>query len=183
MFKKVYYMISIISIIILFSVNEGVLANQNNTPPSIEETFTEAGYKSVEESVKEFENYFKCEVKLPRLTPSISFTHKFGNFYEDKQYNMNHSLYIMFVNKDIRENIYKIDIRPLKNKLHFNNKLKLNGKEYTLQDGSKAIYFEDLLFNFLVFEKNNLQYLLGIYREVSNLDMPDTLVRIANSVE
>ena len=183
MLKKVYYMISIISVIILFSSNEGVYANQKNTPPTIEETFTEAGFKSVEESVKEFENHFKCDVKLPKFMPSISFTHKFGSFYEDKEYNMNHSLYIRYVNKDVRENIYKIDIRPLKNKLHFKNKLKLNGKEYSLQDGSKAIYFEDHLFNYLVFEKNNLQYLIGIYREVSNVEMPETLLRIANSVE
>ena len=36
MLKKVYYMISIISVIILFSSNEGVYANQKNTPPTIE---------------------------------------------------------------------------------------------------------------------------------------------------
>jgi len=57
------------------------------------------------------------------------------------------------VHKDLTNNIYKIDIRPLKNKLDFTNKLNLNGKEYTLQDGAKAIYFEHQLFNFFVFEK------------------------------
>ncbi|WP_397538663.1 hypothetical protein [Rummeliibacillus pycnus] len=115
--------------------------------------------------------------------PSISFTHKFGSIYEDKQYNMNHSLYIMYVNKDVRENIYKIDIRPLINKINFKDKLNRNGKEFTLQDRSKAIYFESPQFIFLIFEKNDLQYLLGIYREVSNVETPETLVRIANSVE
>lgn len=183
MVKKAYYMIPIISIIILFSAKEGVIANPQNTPPSFEEKFTEVGYKSIETSVKEFENHFECDVKLPQIMPSISFTHKFGRFYEDKEYSMNDSLQIMFVNKDLSENIYKIDIRSLKNKLSFKDKLNFKGKEYTLQDGSKAIYFEDHLFNFFVFEKNNLQYILGIYKKVSNTETPDTLVRIANSVK
>ncbi|MBK3497202.1 hypothetical protein JFL43_20700 [Viridibacillus sp. YIM B01967] len=105
----------------------------------------------MKESVKEFKNHFKCNVKLPKIMPSTSFIHEFGRFYEDKNYNKNDSLEIMFVNKDLSESIYKIDIHSLKNKLGF------NGKEYTLQDGSKATYFEQQLFNFFVFEKNNLK--------------------------
>lgn len=174
---------------VLFSIfiyglyGETVNANPNDTPPSFEEGFTEAGYKSVKAAVKEFENHFKCDVKLPKMLPSISFTHKFGKFVEDKNYNMNDSLEIRFVNKDIRENIFKMDIRPSKNKLNFKDKLNFNGKEYTLQDGSKGIYFEDQLFNFFVFEKNNLQYLLGIYNKVTHTETPDILVRIANSID
>ncbi|KOS66400.1 carbon monoxide dehydrogenase [Lysinibacillus contaminans] len=160
-----------------------VNANPNDTPPSFEEGFTEVGYKSVKAAVKEFENHFKCDVKLPEMLPSISFTHQFGRFFEDKNFNVNDSLEIRFVNKDIRENIFKIDIRPSKNKLNFENKLNLNGKEYTLQDGTKGIYFEDRLFNFIVFEKNNLQYMFGIYNKVANTETPDTLVRIANSID
>ncbi|MEK4230218.1 carbon monoxide dehydrogenase [Solibacillus sp. FSL H8-0538] len=160
-----------------------VNANPNDTPPSFEEGVKEVGYKSVKAAVKEFENHFKCDVKLPEMLPPISFTHQFGRFFEDKNYNVNDSLEIRFVNKDIRENIFKIDIRPLKNKLNFNDKLNLNGKEYTLQDGSKAIYFEGQLFNFFVFEKNNLQYLLGINKKVSNTETPDILIRIANSID
>jgi len=67
--------------------------------------------------------------------------------------------------------------------LNFKNKLNLNGKEYKLQDGTKGIYFEDRLFNFFVFEKNNLQYLLGIYNKVADTETPDILVRIANSID
>lgn len=133
----------IILLLVLFSIficrlnYEIVNANPNDTPPSFEEGFTKAGYKSVKKAVNEFENHFKCEVKLPEMLPSISFTHQFGRFFEDKNYNMNDSLEIRIVNKDIRENIFKIDIRPSKNKLN------LNGKEYTLRDGTKGIYFED----------------------------------------
>lgn len=176
-------------LLILFSIfNCGVYygtvnANPNDTPPSFEERFTEAGYKSVKAAVKEFENHFKCDVKLPKMLPSISFTHQFGRFFEDKNYNVNDSLEIRFVNKDIRENIFKIDIRPSKNKLYFKDKLNLNGKEYTLQDGTKGIYFEDRLFNFFVFEKNNLQYMFGVYNKIANTETPDILVRIANSID
>ena len=183
MLKQVYSIIFIICTIIIFFVNVEGYANSLNTPPSFEEKFVEVGYKSAEDAVKEFENHFKCDVKLPEIMPSISFTHQFGRFFEDKNYNINDSLKIMFVNKDLSENIYKIEIRPLKNKLNFKDKLDFNGKEYKLQDGTKAIYFEDTLFNFFVFEKNNLQYLLGIYKEVSNAQTPDILVRIANSVK
>lgn len=174
-------MISIICIVNFLSANEDVYANPQNPPPSFEEKYTQIGYKSVEESVKEFESFFKEDVNLPKITPSISFTHKYGRFYEDKKYDTNDFLEIQFVNKESSENNYKIDIRPLENKLTF--KGKSNQEEYTLQNGTKAIYFEDQLFNFLVFEKNNLQYMLGINKKVSNKVTPDNLVQIANSIE
>ncbi|MFJ8099808.1 carbon monoxide dehydrogenase [Lysinibacillus sp. NPDC096212] len=180
MFKKILFMISII---FLFSTNEWVTANFENPPPSFEEKFAEGGYKSVEESVKEFENHCKCAVKLPQIMPPISFTHQFGKFYEDKKYNMNDALSLMFVNKEIKENIYKIEIRSIENKINFKDKLNFKGKEYTLQGDTKAIYFEDQLFNFFVFEKNNSQYLLGIYKEVTNTDTPHIFVKIANSIK
>lgn len=80
------YLISISSVIIFLLTNEMVYANQKNTSPTIEEKFTEVGYTSVEEAIKEFENHFKQDVKLPKIKPSISFTHEFGRFYEDKEY-------------------------------------------------------------------------------------------------
>ncbi|WP_238602126.1 hypothetical protein [Lysinibacillus parviboronicapiens] len=89
---------------------------------------------------------------------------------------MNDSLEIRFVNKDIRENIFKIDIRSLKNKLEF------EGEKYTLQDGNKGIYIEHQLFSFFVFEKNNLQYMVGIHKKVANSATPEILVEIANSI-
>ncbi|WP_238602125.1 hypothetical protein [Lysinibacillus parviboronicapiens] len=53
MFEKVKYMLSIFSIIIMFFTFEDVYANSQL--PTFEEKFTEGGYKSVEEAVKEFE--------------------------------------------------------------------------------------------------------------------------------
>ncbi|MEK4485744.1 carbon monoxide dehydrogenase [Psychrobacillus sp. FSL H8-0484] len=178
--RKIYIFFSIICIAICFSANEIVFANPNDKPPSLEEGYTQVGYISVEEAVKEFENHFKQEVKLPKNKPSIPFTHQFGRFYEDKEHNTNDSLAIKFVNEKVKENNYKIDIRPLKNKMIFKDRV--NQKTYKLKNGQKAIYFDHQLFHFLVFENGNWQYMLGIDKRLSKVT-PDTLVEIANSIE
>lgn len=120
-------------------------------------------------------------MQLPTVNPPISFTHRFARFYEDKEYEINDFLEIKFVNKTVPDHNYKIDIRPTKNKLVFNDKY--NPQVYILENGQKSIYFEHLLFNFLVFEKNNWQYILGIEKKVSNKVTPAILVQIANSIE
>lgn len=180
MLKIIYCLLSIICIGISFSSNETVYANQNN-PPSLEEMHTKIGYKSVEKALKEFENHVKQDVKLPTIKPSIPFTHQFGRFTEDKKYDINDTLEIQFLNEKSSGNHYKVDIRPLKSKLVFKNKG--NQQVYTLQNGQKAIYMVDRLFNFLVFEKDNCQYMLGIDKKVSNKVSPEILVQIANSIE
>ncbi|UAT32937.1 hypothetical protein K7T73_20040 (plasmid) [Bacillus badius] len=70
----------------------------------------------------EFEDHFKNDVKLPFKMPSIPFTHMFGRFWEDKEYNINDSLEIEFINEKSPINHYKIDIRPLKNKVVSTNR-------------------------------------------------------------
>jgi hypothetical protein len=174
-------MFSIICIIIFVPANGLVSANTNDKPPSLKEIYTQVGYKTVEEAVKEFENHFKQDVKLPKVRPSIPFTHQFGRFYEDKNYDVNDSLDIEFLNEKSPGNHYKIVIRPLKNKLVFKNRGEQ--KMYTLQNGQNAIYFEHQRFNFLVFEKDPWQYMLGINKKVSNEITPDVLVNIANSIQ
>ncbi|MGG6445945.1 hypothetical protein [Pseudobacillus badius] len=101
----------------------------------------------------EFENHFKNDVKLPFKMPSIPFTHMFGRFWEDKEYNINDSLEIEFINEKSPINHYKIDIRPLKNKVVSTNRS--HQTVYTLKDGQKAIYIAERHFRFLVFEKDN----------------------------
>ncbi|MBO0602229.1 carbon monoxide dehydrogenase [Sporosarcina sp. E16_3] len=178
--KSVPFLLGLLSILICGFIYGTVNANPNDTPPSIEEMYAEVGYKSVKEAVKEFENHFKKDVKLPKINPSIPFTHQFGRFYEDKEYNINDSLEIKFVNEKAVENHYKINIRPLKNKLIFKDKG--NQEAYTLKNGQKAIYVEHQLFNFFVFENGNWQYMLGIDKRVSKVT-PDTLFEIANSIQ
>lgn len=180
MLRKVYFMISFICMAVFLSAYDNVDANPQETPPSIEEKFTEVGYKTVNEAVKEFENHFKQDVKLPKIMPSIAFSHQFGRFFEDK-YDINDFLSIHFVNEKLPENNYKIDIRPLKNKLIFKDKG--NQKMYALQNGEKAIYMNAPIMNVLVFEKDNWQYMLGIDKKISNKVTPEILVKIADSIE
>ena len=178
--KTIYLVFSIISIAICFSASEMVFAKPDDKPSSLEEGHAQFGYISVEETVKEFENHFKQDVNLPKIKPSIPFTHQFGKFYIDKEYNINNVLAIKFVNEKVVENYYKIDIRPLKNKINFKDRV--HQRVYPLKNGQKAIYFEHQLFNFFVFENDNWQYMLGIDKRVPNVT-PETFVEIANSIE
>lgn len=151
--------------------------NSSNIPPSLEEVYTRIGYTSPDEAVKKFESHFNHVLILPRIKPSISFTHQLGRFSED---NLNDSLEIKFINSKIIENHYKIVIRPLENTLTY--KSNANQKDYTLKNGQKALYIEHPLFNFLIFEHDHWQYVLTIDKRVSKITA-DTLVEIANSIE
>ncbi|QTD41837.1 carbon monoxide dehydrogenase [Sporosarcina sp. Te-1] len=145
--------------------------------PSFEENYAQAGYKSVDVAVHEFEGFCKCKVELPDNLPSGPFTHKFGRFFKDVHYNVNSSLGIRYVHNTDNQSVYKIDIRPSKDKLSF------TGTDYLLKDKSIAVYFDKQMFHFLAFEENGLQYLLGIHKSISNHETPSILVQIANSMK
>ena len=176
--KKYFLSIGLLSIIFFF-LNVGNFTMANQSDQNLGEKYKQVGYKSIEESIKEFENHFKKNVTLPKRTPPISFTHHFGRFYEDKQYKINDFLEIKYVNEYASENNFKIDIRPSKNKLTFNN---TKQKQYTLENGTNAVYFEDTLFNCLVFEINDWQYIIGIDKRLSESITPNSLIKIANSI-
>ncbi|WP_256239114.1 hypothetical protein [Bacillus sp. EB600] len=92
---------TIFAVLMLFSITNTKLvhASTDDKPPSYEEMYSRFGYKSVDEAVKEFENHFKKDVKLPLRLPPISFTQQFGRFYEDKQFNTNDFLEIEYIRK------------------------------------------------------------------------------------
>ncbi|WP_368657089.1 carbon monoxide dehydrogenase [Metabacillus halosaccharovorans] len=179
--KRVYLLLFLLSILIFVTNNGAVYANTNETPPLCEEMYTQAGYKTVEEAVREFEDHFKKDVKLPFILPSIPFTHQFGRFTEDNEYNINDSLDIEFINEKSPENLYRIDIRPLKNKI--TTKYRRNQSIYTLNNGQEAIYIVGDHINFLIFEIDEWQYMLGINKKVTNKVTADALVEIANSID
>ena len=156
-----------------------VLATANDKPSPYEEIYREIGYKTVEKALNDFEQHFKQRPKLPLRVPPISFTHHFGRF-NNLEGDINDSFEVKYISDISSENHYKIDIRPLENKLTFIDRG--NQKPYILKNGQKAIYFEHQLFNFLVFENGNWQYMLGIDKRVSKVT-PDILVEIANSIE
>lgn len=180
MLKRIYFWFSIICLAFL-SVHNNVSANTNDRPMTLEEAHEQMGYKSVEDAVKEFKKHFKQDVELPSIKPSIPFSHQYGRFNQDKQYDVNDTLEISFLDEKSPENHYKIEIRPIINKITLNPRP--NHKYYTLKNGQKALYFEDTSFNFLFYDKGNWQYIFGIDKRISNKVTSEELVRIANSIK
>ncbi|TDK61798.1 carbon monoxide dehydrogenase [Bacillus salipaludis] len=178
--RKICLMFSLICTVIL-SASDLVFAKTIDRPLTTEECYIKMGYKSVEEAVKDFENHFKEDVRLPSMKPSIPFNLQFGKFHEDKAYNTNDYLDIQFMHKKLLGNNFTINIRTLENKLVF--KEKPGQKLYTLKNGQKALYFEHRFSsNFLVFESDHWQYMFGIDKRVSDKVTPEVLVEIANSI-
>lgn len=155
-------------------------ASAKDKPSLYEEIYPEIGYKSVEEAVGDFEQHFNQKLKLPLRVPPISFTHHFGRF-TDSKYKGNDAFEVTFINDQSSENHYKIDIRPLKYRLSIREKYVI--KTFELKNGDVATYMTISGFNVLVFEKDNLQYMLSIDKRVSNKVTPETLVDIANSID
>ena len=181
MIRKIYCILSIMVIVLSFSVNKGVYANTKDRPLTLEECYIKMGYKTVEEAVREFEEHYKKDVMLPSMEPTIPFTHRYGLFREDKENKMNIRLDIQLLHERLFGNTYTIEIRPKENKLVFNEP---GQKLYKLKNGQKALYFEHrFAFNFLVFESSDWQYILGIDKRVADKMTPDKLVEIANSIE
>lgn len=74
-----------------------------------------------------------------------------------------------FINDQLSENHYKIDIRPLKYRLSIREKYVI--KTFELKNGDVATYMTISGFNVLVFEKDNLQYMLKIDKRVLRLKL------------
>ncbi|MGD6893866.1 hypothetical protein [Bacillus infantis] len=173
------HLLCIISALTLGVSTAPAYAAREDKPQPLEEIYPQLGYKPVEEAVREFEEHTKEDLKLPTRLPPIPFTHIFGRFYEDKQYGINDGLSIEYINEDLGENHFNIDIRPLKNKIEFRNKG--GQKIYRLQNGEEAIYIVDRTHTLLVFEKDHWQYMLGVSKRIANRVPPEMLVSIANS--
>ncbi|PUB08247.1 hypothetical protein [Paenisporosarcina sp. OV554] len=160
MTKTILFLVSFITL--LFST---VYATTSDKPSSYEEIYPEIGYKTVEAASDDFEKHFNEKLKLPLRVPPVSFTHHFGRF-NDLDGDANDSFEVTLINDKISENHYKIDVRPLKNKLPIREKYVI--KTFELKNGIVATYMTFSGFNFLVFERDNWQYTLNIDKRVSN---------------
>ena len=150
--------------------------------PPYEKIYSEIGYTTIEEAVKDFEEHFKRELKLPPRIPPISFTHQFGRF-SNLEGDMNDTFEITFISEQEPQNHFKIDVRPIEHKIQFSDKNV--SKVFKLNNGSNAKYMEKLSlgFNHLLFERDNWQYMLSIDKDVSNIVTAEILVQIANSID
>ncbi|KGX85903.1 hypothetical protein [Pontibacillus marinus] len=166
--------------LILASCVEPTYANTKDEPPTFDELYPEYGYTSVDEAIKEFEEHFKQDFKLPLRMPPLSFTHYFGKF-KDLKGDINDSLELIFISEEIPQNHYKIDVRPVEHKVSSKNRY--THKVFKLKDGSEATYLELRYFSVLLFDKNKWQYMLSIDNRASDNVTPETLIKIANSLD
>ncbi|MCC3357076.1 hypothetical protein [Bacillus sp. REN16] len=179
--KKSFILLMLLFSILICELNNGtVYAITNDEPQPLEEIYPEIGYKTVEEAVKEFEQHFKQDLKLPLRIPPISFTHYFGRF-SDLDGDANDSFEMKFISDKSPENHYKIVVRPVNHKIPIRDKYIL--KVFKLKNGNAAKYMEYRSFGALVFERDNWQYMLSIDKRISNKVTPEVLVEIANSID
>lgn len=164
----------LISFCLFFFLTIYATANDKSSP--YEEIYPEIGYKTVEAALEDFEQHFKQKLKLPLRVPPISFTHHFGRFGD-----INDSFEVTFINDQLSENHYKINVRPIKNNIPLREKYVV--KTFELKNGSVATYMTISGFNVLVFERDDWQYMLSIDKRVSDKVTPEILIDIANSID
>lgn len=164
----------LISFCLLFFL--AIYATANVKSRSYEKIYPEIGYKTVEDAMDDFEQHFKQKVKLPLRIPPISFTHHFGRFSD-----LDDSFEVIFINEKLSENHYKINVRPIKNRIPISEKY--GGKTFELKNGIVATYMTISGFKVLVFEREDWQYMLNIDKRVSDKVTPENLVNIANSID
>lgn len=178
-----YFIILLLLGCVLINItnNETVDAKLSDSPQSYEEFFPEIGYKTVESALKDFEQHFNKELKLPLRVPPISFTHRFGRF-SNIDGDINDEFELTMISDQLPRNHFKINVRPIQHKIPFK---KYISDVYKLKNGSDAIYINDPKFGFdmLVFERDNWQYVFSIDQDVSDKVTSDVLIDIANSID
>ncbi|MGN7943181.1 hypothetical protein [Virgibacillus sp. 6R] len=178
--KSISLLLLVFSILICTTNIGTVCASDNDKPRSNEEIYPEIGYQTVEEAIRDFEQHFKQDLKLPLRVPPITFTHYFGRF-NDLEGDINDSFEVEVISDNSPENHYKIDVRPIKHKIPIRDKYVL--KVFKLKNGNEAAYMAISGFNVLVFERDSWQYMLSIDKRVSDMVTPEVLVQIANSID
>lgn len=171
--------ISVICIVLNFSFS--FAAKANYTSVEFQQSFFELGYKGIHEALVENNNHFKQDIALPVQLPPIAFTHGFGRF-SNLDGESNDKLEIVYLNKDVPQNHYKIFVQPVKYRLIF--KEDLIDQRLKTNDGNEALYSTKAVrnFNLLVFNKNEFQYILSVDKRISDKVTPELLIEIADSI-
>ena len=163
--------------ILFCGIFNGTVNAAEDKPRLLEEIYSEMGYKTVEDAVREFEQHYNNGLKLPPRLPAIDFTHHFGRF-NDLEGEINDSLEIDFINENSAEHHFKINVRPVKYKIPMKAK-----KIIKLKNGNDAIYTEVTGFNLFVFERDGWQYIFSIDKKLSDSVTPEVFMEIANSID
>ncbi|MFE6169396.1 hypothetical protein ACFVP8_16235 [Viridibacillus arvi] len=164
--------------------NGKVYATSNCQPCTIEESYLEIGYKSVDEALTDFEHHYKQDLQLPLRVPPVVFTHVFAR--SNNGDSGNDFFEMVYINEQSSENSFLMIVGE-KGKFKIMEKELI--KEFRLKDGNTA-YFLSIRgpdsvrgSNLLVFEKDNLQYRFSIDKRISEKITPEILVQIANSID
>ncbi|WP_433957878.1 hypothetical protein [Cytobacillus horneckiae] len=174
----------LLTTLFIYTINSTlVFADIKEKSSPLEEFYPEVGYKAMEEAVKDFEEHFKLDLKLPLRIPPLEFTHYFGRF-NDLDGEINDSLEVVFINEQKPINQYTIDVRPIKHKIPFKGVRDRYIKQiFVLNNGREALLIANPSSEVLVFEYNNLQYMLSVNKTVSKKITPDILIQIANTIK
>jgi hypothetical protein len=113
---------------------------------------------------------------LPYKIPPVQFTHYVGRCSKD--YGINNSFEILFLNESIPENHYSLTMRPKKHAIKF--KSERIDKTIKLDKGI-AFFVTNSISNNLIFERGDWQYFLGIDKRITEQVPLEVLVDIANS--
>ncbi|MFC6602072.1 hypothetical protein ACFQDF_11610 [Ectobacillus funiculus] len=148
---------------------------------SFEEFFYGIGYKSVGEAITECNKLFKRNIILPTRIPAVEFTHQFGRC-SNLESRQNDEFEIEYLNQNTNEKRYRIAVRPSKHKLQVEQHYRIE-ETYTLKDKTKAVLLRLREFEILVFEKNGLQYRLGLDGRGLHTSPSEVLVQIANTIK
>ncbi|WP_242705658.1 hypothetical protein [Pontibacillus sp. ALD_SL1] len=179
---KKYVYLSLIVFIYFHTCQYGIIQGQaSNSSRPLEEIYSEIGYKTPEEAIKEVEQHFKRDLKLPLRVPPVTFTHYFGRF-NNLEGTQNDSLAIEYVHESSSKNHYKIDVRPIEAKIPIKDNYV--AKRLKLHNGSEALYLHlSEGWNALVFEENHWQYWISVDKRISSKVTTESLIDIANSVD
>ncbi len=170
------FLIFTFAFFICFGVVKNIKAERN----SFEINYFDLGYEEISQSLQKSEKKFNRRIMLPTQVPPVSFTHIFGRFH-DSVGQENDQLEIKFINKDLGQNHYTIRIKPIEYAIKI--KVTQIDQKLTLSDGSEAVFSTQVTgFSILVFERNNLEYILSLDKLYSNEETKTVLVNIANSI-
>ncbi|KXH87526.1 hypothetical protein [Sporosarcina sp. HYO08] len=154
-----------------------VHANSKFQPRTIEESYLEIGYKPVGEALRDFEHHYKQNLQLPLRVSPVIFTHVFARFNEGDGKDI---FEMEFINEQSPKNNFMINVAV---KDSFKILDKEVTKEFRLKGGNTAYLLSTGGTILLVFEKDNLQYRFSVDKRMSEKITPETLVRIANSID
>lgn len=176
----------VVAVKIPFVNIENAFASPSNEREPLENYYLRYGYTSMNRALKECEEHFNRDIYLSIKLPKVAFTHQLARCNKG---GTNSEFEIEYLNEMDASRHFHISVHPYENRLSgvpFQNDIK---KTITLKNGNKAIFGttpasrnREPIANVLVFEKNNLQYILSVDKRIESTITATELGEIADSL-